>query len=267
MSTEDFTLYKDRTEVCLDPPFHFPAGEMHVMQKFDVGVYTCVIRSTDPAAYMRAAMIRDALPPNSGFRLVVPYLPAARSDRGYPAGGRIYARLINLVGASEVHCFDPHSPAMPHWISRCTVHEPTAAIAAAFAGRRIVGVIAPDAGAVSRAALAAGVLGVRLYRAGKHRDFSTGKLSGFFCEPLPDHGMLLVVDDICDGGGTFRGLADAIGVPSTRLALWVSHGVFSGAADTLRNFYSIIATTDSVRSQSLNADFTLPVLDFMPGAI
>jgi ribose-phosphate pyrophosphokinase len=110
---------------------------------------------------------------------------------------------------------------------------------------RIVGVIIPDEGAKHRAGLVADRLGVPTYQARKHRDFATGKLSGFSCDPLPAEGDLLVADDICDGGGTFRGLAAAIPEAAGRLHLWVSHGVLSGRAADLANDFQTITTTDS----------------------
>jgi ribose-phosphate pyrophosphokinase len=89
-------------------------------------------------------------------------------------------------------------------------------------------------------------LGVDLYIADKKRDFDTGKILGIeMTEPLPKTGRYLVVDDICDGGGTFMGLANAIDLPKDQLGLWVTHGIFSGNAHLLRDHYRNIYTTDS----------------------
>jgi ribose-phosphate pyrophosphokinase len=108
-----------------------------------------------------------------------------------------------------------------------------------------VGIIAPDAGAAKRANEAATLYQLPVYQALKKRDAATGRLSNFTCETLPSEGKFLVVDDICDGGGTFIGLAKATGLPKERLALWVTHGIFSGKAADLKNFYSAIYTTNS----------------------
>jgi ribose-phosphate pyrophosphokinase len=54
------------------------------------------------------------------------------------------------------------------------------------------------------------------------------------------------VDDICDGGGTFLGLAEATGLPWSRVDLYVSHGVFSkNALDNLRERFEYVYTTNS----------------------
>ena len=80
-----------------------------------------------------------------------------------------------------------------------------------------VGLICPDAGAAKRTEAVAEALALPVFYARKKRDFATGRLSGFACEPLPPEGRLIVVDDICDGGGTFRGLAEATGLAPQRL--------------------------------------------------
>jgi len=104
-----------------------------------------------------------------------------------------------------------------------------------------------------------------VFKAEKKRDFETGQLTGFTCEELLE-GRYLVVDDICDGGGTFRGLAAATGLPKENLDLWVSHGVFSGAAGELNNHYGNIFCTDSHPGHTnpeVNASI-LPLASILP---
>jgi ribose-phosphate pyrophosphokinase len=116
--------------------------------------------------------------------------------------------------------------------------------------QRYQGIIAPDKGSIKRATDVARACHIPVYLAEKHRDPDTGRLSEFTCEPLPDEGKFLVVDDICDGGGTFMGLANATGLPMERLGLYVSHGVFSGQAENLFAYFDEIWTTDSLQSAS-----------------
>ena len=172
-----------------------------------------------------------------------------------PFGAKVYANMINAAELDAVVCFDPHSHVMPELINNLIVVDSDRVIRDAVLGRSgleqdptkggYVGVICPDEGAHERTERVAKTLGLPVFYAKKHRDFQTGKLSGFSCEPVPAEGRLLVVDDICDGGGTFMGLAEAIGVDRSRLSLWVSHGVFSGKADQLPTAYGQIYTTDS----------------------
>lgn len=233
-------------------PMAFPAGERHIVTEralaSDETPRYLWLTGTDANDYVTAAMWTDyAHQAGAKVTALIPYLPGARQDRGNPFGAKVYANLVNAIGADQVVCFDPHSPVMPALIERLRIVEQHTVIAAAL-GRSVAdyaGIICPDAGARDRAGKTAAHLGLPVYYATKKREYASGKLSGFDCEPLPTEGKFLVVDDICDGGGTFRGLAQATGLGPERLDLWVSHGVFSGNAPALREHYGRIRTTDS----------------------
>lgn len=228
----------------------FPAGEAHIKTDGAGGETPLYLYLTgaDANEYMSAAMWIDyAHQGGHKVKALIPYLPGARQDRGNPFGAKVYANLINAMAADEVVCFDPHSPVMPALVNNLRVVGAEAVIARAVKKNLpgYAGVICPDEGAKARTAITAQALGLPLFHAAKHRDFATGKLSGFTCEELPSEGRFLVVDDICDGGGTFMGLAGATGLGPDRLDLWVSHGVFSGNAGQLRSAFGNIFTTDS----------------------
>lgn len=232
-------------------PFKFPGGEVHLKNIRDFGykhaVWIADVRGASGDDLMTAAMLRDvALQRGDNFVLMLPYLPAARADRGVPFGAGVYAEQINSMFAHQVIGIDPHSPVITRQISALTWLEPFPLIQRALMSRRYDGVIAPDAGAVQRSGAVAKHLGIGLYRAEKKRDFETGEILGIeMVDSLPSGGRYLVVDDICDGGGTFKGLAKATGLASDRLSLWVTHGIFSGNAHELRQYYRQIYTTDS----------------------
>lgn len=240
----------------------FPAGEGHVKvvnENDGKGELTEVARiyGCDANDLILLGMWADAAQ-QRGSRTVaqIPYLPGARQDRGMPFGAWVYAGIINGFKIDHVTAFDVHSPVMESLIRNLGTCVSAPLIRKFIVGRRdreeaqrYVGIIAPDKGAVERAHYAAAITGLPLYKAEKHRDSATGKLSGFSCEPLPDTGKLLVVDDICDGGGTFMGLAEATGLPKERLDLYVSHGVFSGDAPKLHDHFGTIWTTDSFKAR------------------
>ncbi|MCC3299685.1 ribose-phosphate pyrophosphokinase [Arthrobacter caoxuetaonis] len=228
----------------------FPAGEAHIKTDAAEGQTPLYLYLTgaDANEYMSAAMWIDyAHQGGHEVKALIPYLPGARQDRGNPFGAKVYANLINAMNADEVVCFDPHSPVMPGLVNNLRVVGSESVIARAVRKHLpgYAGVICPDEGAKARSAVTAQALGLPLFHAAKHRDFATGKLSGFTCEELPAEGRFLVVDDICDGGGTFMGLAQATGLGPGRLDLWVSHGVFSGNAGQLTEAFGNIFTTDS----------------------
>lgn len=238
-------------------PMTFPAGEHHIhgtLRDDETPAYV-IIRGADVDDLIVARLWVETAKhqrPDAHIAAIIPYLPAARADRGTPFGAGVYADLINGIGADQVICVDPHSPVMPGLIDHLTVIHPAPLVRDHIIGapghddaRRYTGIIAPDAGAHDRARRVADACGLPVYQAQKHRDFETGKLTGFSCEPLPAGGRYLIVDDICDGGGTFRGLAEFLGLPTDRISLYVTHGVFSGNAAQLADHFGEIWTTDS----------------------
>lgn len=228
----------------------YPGGEFRIEGE-ELGTIA-VVRGADPADLVVVAVWANDVRRMGGAPIgFVPYLPASRADheehaRGFDAAA--YARLLNAAELERVVCVDPHSDVMPALVERCSVIEAADLIAAASLHvpvRELSGLIAPDEGSLRRCFRVAERFGLPVFMGRKHRDFDTGHLSGFSCDPLPPDGSFLVVDDICDGGGTFRGLAEAAGVGRDRLHLWVTHGIFSGHASGLMFDYSTLTTTDS----------------------
>lgn len=260
---------KHKTGFTVDSPLQpvvFPDGAVHIKgadAPLDYEYQIADARGLSHDDLFTLSMWADAaIERAEAMVLILPYLPGARMDRGNPLGARNYAEFIkDCVLPDQLITIDPHSNAalgfytdsgendIPNVtvfpVERIIRHE----IQDATSDERdqpYVGVIAPDKGAHDRAAAAARVMGVPVYTAGKTRDFATGKLSGFHMEDkLPDEGKLLIVDDICDGGGTFIGLAEATGLPKDRVDLWVTHGIFSKGLSNLLEHFETIHTTDS----------------------
>lgn len=232
-------------------PFKFPGGEWHLRLPAapETPAYARVTGCTADDLVL-LGLWADSMH-QAGQRAIahIPYLPAARADRGTPFGAKVYANMINAAGLDEVVVFDPHSPVAPSLVQNIRIVYSAEVLADVLrdAGETdsYSAVLAPDKGAVERASKAAEALGLPLFTATKTRDFDTGKLTSFEVPQLPRSGRILVVDDICDGGGTFRGLATAAGIGRDRLGLWVSHGIFSGAAGELPAYFAQILTTDS----------------------
>ena len=260
--------------------FRMPGLEWHIVfpsGKF-MGPELAYVQGASSDDLMALMIWADAVRrDHGGPALIIPYLPGARQDRrrdGEALSAKRYAELLNFIGFERVVCFDPHSNVMPSHINNliivpCTdvaVH----ALTLAEGWNKPVGVIAPDAGANKRAWAVAQALKVPMYQAQKHRDMATGKLSGFACEPLPADGKLIVIDDICDGGGSFKGLATAIKVPKERLGLYVSHGIFSKGSygdDGLHKYYGAIFTTDSHPGTSLDFSYDVEFMKILHRAM
>jgi ribose-phosphate pyrophosphokinase len=189
--------------------------------------------------------------------LEIPYLLGARSDRKFSKGSVNYiktviAPIINSLGVSSVIVQDPHSLAVENCINNVSFTSYLARMAtnaSVNSGRRFV-LVSPDEGAIKRTDEVASIVKpFKVVRCMKNRDISTGKIKNVSVladdlEGLP----CIVVDDICDGGATFLGLAEALKAKNAGdLYLCVSHGIFSKGVDTLLQSYVEIHTTNSVR--------------------
>lgn len=253
--------------------FRFPAGEVHIKGGDTETRYEYQIADLRGMSHddLFTLLMWEDVVHKRGEKAVIflPYLPGARADRGTPFGAELYSSFIATLDVDQIITIDPHSPiwveqfeeSVEAWEDAHGPYRPTALTEFPFERiikREIqdgssdskpqpyVGVIAPDKGALRRATRAARVMGVPVYRAGKTRDFETGQLTGFHMEDeLPEEGKLLIVDDICDGGGTFIGLVEAIGLPRERVDLWVTHGIFSKGLRYLAYRFDAIHTTDS----------------------
>ncbi|WP_308213358.1 phosphoribosyltransferase family protein [Mycobacteroides abscessus] len=187
--------------------------------------------------------------------LVMPFLPSARGDKDTPCPAHTNARLAALSGITGLVTIDPHSPV---WLDTLRAVNPTVAahvidvaqvVAAAVEVGDYLGVIGPDAGSLRRASAVAAQLDLPVSVADKKRDPATGQLLGYKApaEVQDRPGRYLVVDDICDGGGTFALLAQGLG-DGFDLDLWVTHGGFTKGANALTDNYRSVHTTDSLRS-------------------
>lgn len=231
-------------------PFQFPGGEWHLKNLTDHGggdvSFIADVRGASLDDLVVASLLANvAAYRGSRFVLMLPYLPAARADRGEPFGVGVYGQLVNAMNADQVIGIDPHSPVVTRVIVHLTALDPYPLVKQALHDDKYDAVIAPDAGASMRATDVAMKLGVDFYIVKKHRDFETGKILDIDVPDIPLKGKYLVVDDICDGGGTFMMLANALELPREQLGLWVTHGIFSGAANGLQAHYRHIYTTDS----------------------
>lgn len=250
----------------VDAPFKpivFPDGAVHIQEtEAPRGIFSHQIAivqgHSHDQLFMLAMWAELCAARGEETVLILPYLPGARQDRGDVIGARVYSEFLGeLVNPDQTITLDPHSEAALGYfedaLRNLTVYPVERLIKSQIQDgyhdtrpSAYVGVIAPDKGAHDRANRAARLMGVPVYQAGKTRDEKTGKLSGFhMVDALPDEGKLLIVDDICDGGGTFIGLAEATGLPKDRVDLWVTHGIFSKGIDALLGHFGTIHTTDS----------------------
>ncbi|WP_417799356.1 ribose-phosphate diphosphokinase [Tenacibaculum sp.] len=190
------------------------------------------------------------------LHVVLPYFPAARQDRlmvsGEPLSVKVYADIINTQNFESVTVFDPHSEVTPALLNNCIIidnHKFIERITQQLSDNLLL--ISPDGGALKKIYKVASYLqNYEVIECSKSRNVKTGQLTGFkvYADNLQGKDCL-IVDDICDGGGTFLGLAKELKAKNAgNLYLAVSHGIFSKGFDELEKHFTKIFTTDSFKT-------------------
>ena len=238
--------------------FLFSGGEPHIKieDNFNIQETTTVTHRLQSFNDVGLLLITvDALK-RMGVKIIkvfIPYFPAARQDRlmvsGESLSVKVYADLINSLQLDEVTVYDPHSEVTPALLNNCTTVTNYTFIEKVLSTlNNTIVLISPDGGALKKIYKVSEYLGGKeVVECSKSRDVKTGKLSGFkvYADDLQGKDCL-VVDDICDGGGTFNGLAQELRNKNAgNLYLAVSHGIFSKGLESLSSYYDGIFTTDS----------------------
>jgi ribose-phosphate pyrophosphokinase len=202
-----------------------------------------VIQSTSFPAndnLMELLIMLDALRRSSARRktAVIPYFGYARQDRKSaprtPISAKLVANLITQAGADRVLTLDLHAgqlqgffdiPVDNLFAAPLFAHD----IKQRYEGRDVM-IVSPDVGGVLRARALATRLNCDLAIIDKRRERAgisevmnvIGEVRGRDC---------IMIDDICDSGGTICNAADAlVGEGARSVSVYVTHGVLSGGA-------------------------------------
>jgi len=250
-------MYSDGTPLVKTEDFE------HIVEHAD----TMILRPHNLNEFVVAMFLVDAIGQAGGRikDLILPYVPGARQDRFNPTGDVLFtaksvAQMINWRHFSRVVILDPHSEVTPSLIRNVEIFPLENVANRLWAGYG--GVIAPDKGAHDRAKEVADTLNLDVTYGSKVRDVSTGALSGF--DVTVEAGKhYLVVDDICDGGGTFVGLGEKIREQGAYADLFVTHGIFSKGTAELKKIYKNIYTTDSREIHERNDVMRINIVEEM----
>lgn len=226
----------------------YPSGEP-VVRADTKGIDRVMLRPRSMTSLMGGLFFIESILErgNPAPELILPYVPGSRMDRLLHTPGsdmlltaKSVAGLINRLALPRVTILDPHSNVISGLIDNCHVYRYQD-----FKLDNYDCIIAPDAGASDRCNLLAAHLGIPVFHAWKKRDPVTGQITGFGVQTGIDSGWnVLVYDDICDGAGTFLGLADIL--PTALCDLFVTHGFFTKGTVELKKRFRNVTCTDSV---------------------
>lgn len=233
----------------------FPAGETHLTVGYHYfntsrARVRVLLKYESNDDLWNLALLVDALrrtDKNIEIELDMPYFPYARQDRvcnvRESLSVSVVASFINSLGFAEVRVLDPHSDVVGALVNNIVIKGIEDIITRVAYGMYDTELVSPDAGANKKVAKVAKHLGKTSFiRADKERNTLTGALTGAkVYSPHLGKTDLFVIDDICDGGGTFILLAEELRKITTGdLYLYVSHGIFSKGLDELLKHYKKI---------------------------
>lgn len=224
---------------------NFPDGQPHLrLENKVLNEDKCVIytRLSNPGDVLLLAFAVDALRRMGIVQIdvTISYLLAARMDRvmieGEPHSVKVMGGLLNSLRLNSVSIFDPHSDVSVAVIDNCSGITNTKLVNRSLKhfkenyNNESVTLVSPDAGALKKVAKVAEKLHINdVVACSKSRNLSDGKLSSFKVNANTLEGKTcFIVDDICDGGGTFVGVAKELkNKGAAKVILIVSHGIFS----------------------------------------
>lgn len=222
------TLFPDNTSQVWKLPEHiFDADSnwVHIVWRFE-----------HEGEFMHVAQLKGLLDQYGILAsLRLPYLPYGRQDKEISNDStfalRTFAKLLNTLSFQEVIIVDPHSYVALDEIENSRSSYPAATLRLVMDKTENDLLCYPDKGAREKYAKAnnyAFIYGEKV------RDQETGNITSYKLIGDPKGMNVLIVDDICDGGATFKLLAkDLLAAGATEVNLFVTHGIFSKGLRTL----------------------------------
>lgn len=182
--------------------------------------------------------------------LHIPYLMAARFDRLMQHGDsidlQVVANLINSMNFYKVYLYDVHSDVSSMLIKN-SINIHNLDLVKIYNMPNSV-LICPDAGASKKVGkyLSENEYLTDVVYCTKERDLSNGRLSLKVLDPEKcKNRNCVIIDDLCDGGGTFNAISEQIN--PKHLTLMVTHGVFSKGFSELEKNFNLIITSNSYK--------------------
>lgn len=201
---------------------HFPDGEVQITleefsHKDEVNVRCRITSAEDLFILMQVSdiLVRHGM----YFSISIYYLMGMRMDRvmdfNRPFTLNMIVRILDNLGASEVALFCPHSDMSLDLFRKTSAHQIHNEVWDGFISKLVrttdYQIMLPDAGAVKRL-YDDDPVDNHVLVGQKTRELKTGAITSIgIANPEALNGKrILLVDDLCDGGGTFCGLAKAI---------------------------------------------------------
>lgn len=235
---------------------NFPDGEKHLrineLNRKDTVAIRCRIKSSDDLFLLM--QLSDILSRQcvEVVEIEIFYLMSMRCDRLFsfeqPFSLKIVADVINSFNAKNIHIYEPHS-------HRCLgmIKNSKGFLLKGLGKVDLKDCILcfPDNGAYERY-FKYNELAITLLNpiiCNKSRDVTSGKLLNFEIANMGEYQegqSILVIDDLCDGGGTFCGIAELLRPLNPQsISLFVTHAVQKNGIEKVAKYYDKVYITNS----------------------
>ncbi len=200
---------------------------------------------TQEGEFLQIAQLKTLLD-SYGHRsaLRIKYLPYGRQDKEVSNTAtfalRPFAQLLNSLNFEEIIITDPHSTIALDLIKNSRAEYPIHELDAAVKLTESNIFCYPDKGAVSKYTkiynyMTNGPAAENYSFGEKVRDQLTGNITSYQLFGDVKNKTVMIVDDICDGGMTFKILTkDLLDAGAKEVNLFVTHGIFSRGLRTLK---------------------------------
>jgi len=237
--------------------FNYPAGETHVEHHdklVDVDAYCINFIYENDSEIVELCLLKQSLSYlKSGISLNMPYVPFSREDRQRKNNCfslKWFCELINGLNFKSVTIHDAHSDVTTALLNN-VVEIPQEEILYPRIKHDIDEnsvIVCPDSGALKKTVKLISKIKkekgyqLKMIQCTKNRDVDTGNITDItvHSQHVGDS-PCVIVDDICDGGGTFIGIAKKLkklGVK--RISLCATHGFFTKGKDILLKEIDVI---------------------------
>lgn len=234
----------------------FPDGEAQIsLGELNHKDWVCVkCRITNAEELFIVIQVLDILDRHEVYyKVEIFYLMGMRMDRvmdfNRPFTLKVITKMLGNSNAENITVLEPHSDVIYD-------HRFGNIFKVLIPGKPIrpenwmtgYQLILPDAGAVERY----GCFIENCITCSKVRDLTTGKILEIKIDNPEKIGnqALMIIDDLCDGGGTFCGIAEAfrkLGVPKERLNISVVHMVNPKGIENLSKNFNHVWFTNSYK--------------------
>ncbi|TDR32711.1 ribose-phosphate diphosphokinase [Hydromonas duriensis] len=258
----------------------FSGGERHVQIGLlpeqpiqTVNIQANIRSSNDLMDYL---LLENALfqhNPDIAINLEIPYLPYARQDRvcavGQAFSMQLMAEMLRLRPKKSVTVWDCHSSVGSQLLDAINIESwqiigNSPELVDVLQDTNTV-LICPDKGAKPRSEAIARAFDLKqIVFCEKKRDPVSGKIleTTVLTDDLSGK-TAVITDDICDGGMTFIGIAQALRkIGCAHIVLYVTHGIFSKGLSVFEGLIDRIYTTDSFSHNMSQSSIKLTVINF-----